>query len=88
MSFKFEMCEIVLSLKIFQISRYNELNSNKQFISVFKYKITVIVEKLNVTRGLAITEVGGLIIDYTEEFVSRKCSKSKRCPRTGNVFFG
>ena len=50
-SFKFEMCEIVLSLKIFQISRYNKLNSNKQFISVFKYKITVIVEKLNVTRG-------------------------------------
>ena len=50
-SFKFKMCEIVLSLKIFQISRYNKLNSNKQFISVFKYKITVIVEKLNVTRG-------------------------------------
>ena len=50
MSFKFEMYEIVLSLKIFQISRYNKLNSNKQFISVFKYKITVIVEKLNVTR--------------------------------------
>ena len=43
--------EIVLSLKIFQISRYNKLNSNKQFILVFKYKITVIVEKLNVTRG-------------------------------------
>ena len=50
-SFKFEMCEIVSSLKIFQISRYYKLNSNKQFISVFKYKITVIVEKLNVTRG-------------------------------------
>ena len=50
-SLKFEMCEIVLSFKIFQISRYNKLNSNKQFISVCKYKITVIVEKLNVTRG-------------------------------------
>ena len=50
-SFKFEMREIVLSFKIFQISKYNKLNSNKQLISVFKYKITVIAEKLNVTRG-------------------------------------
>ena len=52
------MREIVLSFKIFQISRYNKLNSNKQFILVFKYK----------RQGLAITEVAGLIIDIVCDY--------------------